>query len=99
MTQDGSNRKQVRAWSECLQIRPDLVPLLQHLLTEGTFKAAAVMAKPDSQQGGDAEGESDEEVPGMEDRAGQEEQSRARLIFTSEQPLPWLEKLATQIKV
>ena len=81
-----------------LQIRPDVIPLLQHLLTEGAFKAAAVMAKPDSQHAtsstGHADTESDEEEgPDME------EQSRARLIFTSEQPLPWLEKLSTQIKV
>ena len=87
-----------------LQIRPDVIPLLQHLLTEGTFKAAAVLAKPDSQHAtsstGQADTESDEEeAPDMGGRAGQEEQSRARLIFTSEQPLPWLEKLSTQIKV
>ena len=47
----------------------------------------------------DAARESEDEEMDMKGRAGQEEQSGARLIFTSEQPLPWLEKLATTVKV
>ena len=88
-----------------MQIRPSVIPLLQHLLTEGSFQVTTVKSKPAAAAlavtpaADDAASESEDEGMDVEGRAGQEEQSGARLIFTSEQPLPWLEKLATTVKV
>ena len=72
------------------QVRPSVVPLLQGLLTEGTFQASSLDSAAASSSGGGGGGEQGE--------AGTVEECAARLVFTSEKPLPWLEKLATQIK-
>jgi len=71
------------------QVKPSVVPLLQGLLTDGTFQASSLDsgAASSSPSGGGEQGE-----------AGAVEECAARLVFTSEKPLPWLEKLATQIK-
>jgi len=71
-----------------LQVKPSVVPLLRSLLTEGTFQASSLdSGAASSTPGGGEQGE-----------AGAVEECAARLVFTSEKPLPWLEKLATQIK-
>ncbi len=72
-----------------LQVKPSVVPLLQSLLTEGTFQASSLDSGAASSSGGDG---------GAQSEAGAVEECAARLVFTSEKPLPWLEKLATQIK-
>ncbi len=74
------------------QVKPSVVPLLQALLTEGTFQASSLDsgAASSTLSGGGGGGEQRE--------AGAVEECAARLVFTSEKPLPWLEKLATQIK-
>ncbi|KAL0019848.1 hypothetical protein WJX79_006536 [Trebouxia sp. C0005] len=71
------------------KVKPSVVPLLQGLLTEGTFQASSLdSGAASSLPGGGEQG-----------KAGAVEECAARLVFTSEKPLPWLEKLATQIKV
>jgi hypothetical protein len=70
------------------QVKPSVVPLLRGLLTEGTFQASSLdSGAASSTPAGSEQGE-----------AGGVEECAARLVFTSEKPLPWLEKLATQIK-
>ncbi|DBB11723.1 TPA: hypothetical protein ACH3X3_005889 [Trebouxia sp. C0006] len=71
------------------KVKASVVPLLQGLLTDGTFQASSLDsgAASSSPSGGGEQGE-----------AGAVEECAARLVFTSEKPLPWLEKLATQIK-
>lgn len=69
------------------QVKPSVVPLLQGLLTEGTFQASSLDSGAASPPG-----------DGEQAKAGAVEECAARLVFTSEKPLPWLEKLATQIK-
>ena len=71
------------------QVKPTVVPLLQGLLTEGTFQASSLDSGAASSSGGGG---------GEQGAAGNVEECAARLVFTSEKPLPWLEKLATQIK-
>ena len=71
------------------QVKPSVVPLLEGLLTEGTFQASSLDPGAASSGGGGG---------GEQGAAGPVEKCAARLVFTSEKPLPWLEKLVTQIK-
>ena len=93
-----------------LQVRPAVVPLLQELLTTGTFRPSSLDAKTPSSSfassslpAADPQA-SDTPASGTAGQAAptdrqEEEQCRARLIFTAENNVPWIDKLVTQIKV
>lgn len=93
-----------------LQVKPGVVPLLERLLTEGTFQASALQSTPSDSSASPSGASSSSSSSAIEvspdaharlDPAerGEVEQCRARLIFTAEKSTPWLEKLVTQIKV
>ena len=91
-----------------------MIPLLQELLTTGTFRPSSLDAKTPSSsasspfpaaapQASETHA-SDTEASDMAGQAAptdrpEEEQCRARLIFTAENNVPWIDKLVTQIKV
>lgn len=93
-----------------LQVKPGIVPLLERLLSEGTFQASALQSTPSDSSASPLASSSSssssciEVSPDAHARldpaeGGEVEQCRARLIFTAEKSTPWLEKLVTQIKV
>lgn len=98
-----------------LQVRPAVIPLLQQLLTSGTFWPSSLDAKspassassssPATDPQASETRSSEPQASGTAEQAApsnmqeEEEQCRARLIFTAENNVPWIDKLVTQIKV
>ena len=98
-----------------LQVRPAVIPLLQQLLTSGTFRPSSLDAKTPSSSASSSSLPaaapqasrtlaSETQAAGTAGQASpsdrqEEEQCRTRLIFTAESSVPWAEKLVTQIKV
>ena len=95
------------------QVKPAVIPLLQQLLTSGTFRPSSLDAKtpvaaassllaagpPDSGTQASTTQASDKAGQASSSGGQEEEQCRARLIFTAENSVPWTDKLVTQIKV
>ena len=75
------------------QVKPSVIPLFERLLSTGTFQATAL----DSRASADEAIASDQSEASSP--AADTEQSMARLVFTAEKTVPWLESLVTQIKV
>ena len=77
------------------QVKPSVIPLFERLLSTGTFQATAL----DSRASADEAIASASDQPEASSPAADTEHSMARLVFTAEKAVPWLEKLVTQIKV
>lgn len=84
------------------QVRPAVIPRLQHLLACGTFRPFSLDVKALSASGSSSSPSSDPQAMDPQTPSAdieEEEQSRARLIFTAEKSVPWIDQLVTQIKV
>lgn len=77
------------------KVKPSVIPLFERLLSTGTFQATAL----DSRASADEAIASASDQPEASSPAADTEHSMARLVFTAEKAVPWLEKLVTQIKV
>ncbi|KAL3157783.1 hypothetical protein ABBQ32_012207 [Trebouxia sp. C0010 RCD-2024] len=84
------------------KVRPAVIPRLQHLLACGTFRPFSLDVKALSASGSSSSPSSDPQAMDPQTPSAdieEEEQSRARLIFTAEKSVPWIDQLVTQIKM